>query len=229
MVKRLLIIPARGGSKRIKNKNIKLFHGKPIIYYSLQTAIKSKLFKKIHVSTDSIKIINIVKKYGFEVDFRRPKHLARDKSLSEDVIRYVYKKFEKKKDYFQEIWCLNACAPLLHYKHLVKASKLIKNKNKIVLPVTEYSQPIQWAFKFRNNKLIPLKTGNYKIRSQDLIKYYFDSGDFVGIPTKLLRKRNLKFDKNYIGYIVPKYSSVDIDDINDWKFAEKLYHLKKKL
>ena len=79
-------------------------------------------------------------------DFKRPKYLARDKSLSDGTLLLHLLKNLKRKKFFQEIWCLNACAPLLHYKHLVKASKLIKNKNKIVLPVTEYSQPIQWAF-----------------------------------------------------------------------------------
>ena len=75
-INRLLIIPARGISKRIKNKNIKNFCGHPIIYYSLQTAIKSKLFTKIHVSTDSDKIIKILKKYNFIVDFKRPKKIS---------------------------------------------------------------------------------------------------------------------------------------------------------
>ena len=97
MIRRLLIIPARAGSKRIKNKNIKLFQNKPVIYYSLNQAKKSKLFKKIHVSTDSKKIKKIVEKLNYKVDFLRPKKLAGDKVSTESVLRYVVDKFQKKK------------------------------------------------------------------------------------------------------------------------------------
>ena len=75
-MKRLLIIPARGGSKRIKNKNIKIFNGKPIIYYPLKAAKNSMLFEKIHVSTESKKIISVIKKIGFEPDFLRKKKIS---------------------------------------------------------------------------------------------------------------------------------------------------------
>ena len=78
MIKRLAIIPARGGSKRIKNKNIKSFCGKPIIYYPLEALKKSKLFSKIHVSTDDDKILDLVENFGFKVDFKRPPNLSDD-------------------------------------------------------------------------------------------------------------------------------------------------------
>ncbi len=97
MTSRLLIIPARGGSKRIKNKNIKLFFRKPIIYYPIRNAIKSKLFKHIHVSTDSLKIKKISHKAGAKVDFLRPKKLAKNNTPIIDVVNYVYNEFLKKK------------------------------------------------------------------------------------------------------------------------------------
>ena len=97
---RLLIIPARANSKRIKNKNIKNFCGLPIIYYSLQTAKNSKLFKKIHVSTDSDKIVKIVNNYGFNVDFKRPNNISTNYTPIIDVLNYVVKKYEKEKNIF---------------------------------------------------------------------------------------------------------------------------------
>ena len=95
MVRRLLIIPARGNSKRIKNKNIKNFCGKPIIYYSLVNAKKSKLFDKIHVSTDSHKILRIVNKLGFKIDFLRSKKFSSDQmsNLRNLTISFNQQKF----------------------------------------------------------------------------------------------------------------------------------------
>ena len=133
-INRLLIIPARANSKRIKNKNIKIFCGHPIIYYSLQTAIKSKLFTKIHVSTDSDKIVKILKKYNFIVDFKRPEKISTNYTQVIDVLRYVVDKYKEKGFEFDEIWSLSACAPLIEVKDLLSSSKLmIGNKNKILL------------------------------------------------------------------------------------------------
>ena len=113
MTKRLLIIPARSGSKRIKNKNIRLFQKKPIIYFPLEEARKSKLFEKIHVSTDSKKIKKIVESLNFKVDFLRPKKLAGDKVSTEKVLRFVLREYEKMNLYFEEIWSITPCSPLI--------------------------------------------------------------------------------------------------------------------
>ena len=224
MTKRLLILPARSGSKRIKNKNIKLFKKKPIILYSLLEAKKSKLFSKIHVSTDSKKIKKIVEKNGFNIDFLRPKKLATDKTSTVDVLNFVVKEYGKQKFNFDEIWSLAPCSPLIKSLDLKKASKILKrNKNKIVISITKYPAPIEWAFKKKTNKLIPLRKNFYKKRSQDLETKYHDSGNFVGIPKKFFHKRKINFDQNYIGYEIPRSRSVDIDTIEDFKFAELLY------
>ena len=128
MKRRLLIIPARSGSKRIKNKNIRLFQKKPIIYFPLKVAKKSKLFNKIHVSTDSEKIKKLVENFGVKVDFLRPKKLAGDKISTEQVLRYVVKEFEKKNLYFDEVWSIAPCSPLIIVSDLLKAAKKLKKK-----------------------------------------------------------------------------------------------------
>jgi len=224
-INRLLIIPARANSKRIKNKNIKIFCGHPIIYYSLQTARKSKLFTKIHVSTDSDKIIKILKKYNFIVDFKRPKKISSNYIQVIDVLRYVVDEYKEKGFEFDEIWSLSACSPLTKVKDLLSAAKLMsEKKNKILLPVTEYSAPIEWAFKFKkNNHLKPIRSGFYKKRSQDLEKKYHDTGAFICIPKKFLSKKIKLLDQHYLGKIIPKSRSIDIDEIEDWKLAESLY------
>ena len=230
MIKRLLIIPARSGSKRIKNKNVKLFQKKPIIYYPLMEAKKSRLFKKIHISTDSLKIKAIVEKLGFKVDFLRPKELAGDNISTEKVLRFVINKYKKKNLVFDEIWSMAPCSPLISKFDLIKAAKLLnKNKNKIVISITKFSVPIEWAFKKKNNLLTPTVRNSYKKRSQDFSEKFHDTGNFVGIPFKFFLKKKINFDKNYVGYELPRIQSIDIDTPEDFKLAEIIYVGKKNI
>lgn len=225
MIDRLVIIPARGNSKRIKNKNIKNFNGKPIISYSIKNLEKSKLFKKIHVSTESMKIVNKVnKKY---IDFLRPKTLSGDKVSTLSVMQYVVNKYHEKGVFFNEIWCLSACSPLIKVKDLIQASRLLKKKSKkIIITVSAFQTPIEWGFKMLKNKqLDPISKGAYKKNSQNFKKKYFDTGDFICMNYKLFKKINNKtsLDKMYLGFEIPKYRAVDIDEFEDWKIAE-MYH-----
>ena len=230
MIRRLLIIPARSGSKRIKNKNIKLFQKKPVIYFPLKTAKKSKLFKTIHVSTDSKKIKQLVENFGFKVDFLRPKKLAGDNVSTELVLRYVVKEFEKKNFYYDEIWSITPCSPLITVSDLLKASnKLKKNKKKIILSVSKYPVPIEWAFERKKDLLIPLKKGFYEKSSQYFKDMFHDTGNFVGIPISFFKLKKINFDKNYIGYELPRTRSIDVDNLEDFKLAEIIYVGSKKI
>tara|TARA_B100001059_G_C17736505_1_gene529164 strand:- start:515 stop:1198 length:684 start_codon:yes stop_codon:yes gene_type:complete len=227
MIKRLLIIPARSGSKRIKNKNIKLFKKKPIILFPLSEAKKSKLFSKIHISTDSYKIKKIVESNGFKIDFLRPKQLASDTTSTVDVLRYITKKYEQNNYHFDEIWSLAPCSPLIKSSDLIKASQILKkNKKKIVISITKYPTPIEWAFFKEEQRLIPYKKGFYKKRSQEFKDKYHDTGNFVGIPKFFFKRKKIDFDLNYVGYELPTSRAVDIDTLEDFKLAEILYGQK---
>ena len=127
--RRLAIIPARGGSKRIKKKNIKQFLGKPIISYSIETALKSNLFSKIHVSTDSLEIKKISEKNKINIDFMRPKNLANDNVGLIEVLKFVANKYKNLGYKFDEVWLIMPCSPLINYKDLIKASKIYKKNN----------------------------------------------------------------------------------------------------
>ncbi len=223
-IKRLLVIPARSGSKRIKNKNFKIFKGKPIISYSILTALKSKIFDKIVVSTDNRKYLEYLKKYNVDISFRSKK-LSNDNTTIESVLRSVLSEYKKFGKNFHEIWSLTPCSPLIRKEDLIKASILLKkNKKKIILPVSEYPAPLEWAFRLtKQKKLIPVKKNFYKIRSQDLLKSYYDTGNFVAIPVHHFKKKDIEFDKYYMGLEIPKHRSIDIDDLDDWKLAEILY------
>ena len=180
MNKKLLIIPARIGSKRIKNKNIKKFKGKPIIKYSIETALKSKLFDEIHVSTDSLKVIKLIEKYPINIDFLRPKRLSGNETTLIEVYKFIVKKLMKLEKNFNEIWYLFPCSPLIEKSDLISASKFVKkNKIKNLLAVAEYPHPIQRAFKLgKMNKLTPNNKNTLKVMTQGFEKRYHDTGTF---------------------------------------------------
>jgi len=226
-IKRIMIIPARGNSKRIKNKNIKIFNGKPIIYYAIESAVKSNLFDKIHISTDSSEIKKIVKKKGIETDFLRPKKISGDTTPLMDVFKYVIEKYSKKGLEYDEVWSLMPCSPLIDCIDLKKVSSFYKkmNSKKPLLSISRYGVPIQWAYKMGKKKVVKKVNSNFhKIRSQDLTPHYFDAGQFVIFPIKFIKSVNLiKIINTFIGYELPPEKSIDIDLEEDWKLAEIIY------
>ena len=125
---RILIIPARSGSKRIKNKNIKKLGGKPIISLAIQTAKKSKLFDEIHISTDNNKIANLAEKNSLKIKFLRNKKLSGDKVPLMDVFKFIIKKYKSIGQNFDEVWYLFPCSPFIKATDLIKASKVFKQK-----------------------------------------------------------------------------------------------------
>ena len=226
LMKRLLIIPARIGSKRIIKKNIKLFLKKPIINYSIKTAKLTNLFDKIHISTDSKIIKKIDEKKKIKVDFLRSKDLSGDKVGLLDVFKFVIKKYKQLGFNFDEIWFLTPCSPLIEVKDLIKASIFFKkNRTKAMLAVAENSPPIQWSFEIKTkNQLKPLFKNFLKYRSQDIPKTYYDTGTFGAFKSSVLDKKSLV---KYSGFIIPKYKGIDIDTMDDWLLAEKIF--KKKI
>ena len=226
-IKRLMIIPARGNSKRIKNKNIKIFHGKPIIHYSIDSSIKSNLFDKIHISTDSTKIKNIVEKKGIKIDFMRPKKLSRDLTPLIDVFQYVIDEYSRTGFHYDEVWSLMPCSPLIDDKDLKKIASFYDKQSlkKPLLSISRYKAPIQWAYKIeKENKIKPINIKLHKLRSQDLPPRYFDAGQFVIFPVKFMNSESFsKRINSFLGYILPPEKAIDIDLQEDWKLAEITY------
>jgi pseudaminic acid cytidylyltransferase len=226
-MKRIAIIPARFGSKRIPQKNIREFCGKPVIAYILESAKKSNLFDVIHVSTDSELIANTVRQFGFSVDFLRPAELADDHTPILPVLKYVYERYLNKGFSFDQVWSLLPTSPFLESKDLIRAEKKYLESGGVspLLGVSEYQAPIEWAFELNNRgSLIPYMPGKFSIRSQDLQPKYYDTGSFAIFPKKNIEKSDGPgSDDNYKGYILPKYKAIDIDTPDDWRFAEALY------
>lgn len=229
-IKRLLIIPAKSKSSRIKNKNFKKFLGVPIIKYSYELAKKAKLFDKIHISTESIIVKKFLEKNKIYLDFLRDKKLTEDNVGLFEVYQFVIEEYEKKGFLFDEIWTLLPCSPLLEVKDLIRLKNKILKKElrKPIISICRYSAPIEWAFTMNvNNVLRPIDKKSQNLPSQKLKKKYFDVGTLSVFSWKNLKdnKKNFLFS----GYELEPHKSIDIDEKQDWLFAEKLFKLKNKI
>lgn len=231
MKRRIAIIPARGGSKRIPKKNIREFAGKPMITYILDTAQRSGLFHKIHVSTEDNEIKSIVNSVGLEIDFDRPQILSDDLTPIMPVIKYVLEKYESLGERYDEAWLLMACNPLIEPLDLISASEVFHDHfcDFPVLAVTEYPVPIEWAFEMdtQMSNLKPINKGMFATSSKDLVPKYFDAGAFSIWPSSMvLSSKGAGSDENFVGFKLPKSKCIDIDDEEDWAIAEALHSLR---
>ena len=147
-LRRLAIIPARLGSKRIKKKNIRLFFGKPIISYPIKQLKLSGLFDKIFVSTEDKAVKKIAESYGAKVDFLRSKKLSKDKTPLILVLKNVISELKKRGEVYDEIWMIYACNPLLSKKNIIKAKNEFQKTLKTfpMISMKEFEVPIEWAF-----------------------------------------------------------------------------------
>jgi N-acylneuraminate cytidylyltransferase len=223
----ICIIPARGGSKRIPRKNIKEFLGKPIIAYSIKTAIDSKLFDEVMVSTDDIEIVEIAKKYGAKVPFMRSAKNSDDFATTFDVIEEVINHYKDHAMEFNNICCLYSCAPFVTTVTLLRAyNQLIDKKFDTVFPVVPYSSPIQRALRFNQGKTHMIFEDNLNVRSQDLEESFYDAGQFYWCNSnKLMLSKTLLTD-NTGAIVISELVSQDIDNETDWKLAELKFELK---
>jgi pseudaminic acid cytidylyltransferase len=223
MFKSVAIIPARGGSKRIPRKNIKLFHGTPLIAYSIQVAQKSGLFEKIIVTTDDDEIGKIAQQYGAIVH-PRPTHLSDDFTTIQPVIDDVLDSLEQSGEKYDYLCTLFATAPLLQEKYLCEGlEKLDKSDAVNAFSVTSMPFPIQRTFKITKDERCEMFwPQNALVRSQDLEEAYQDAGQFYW--TKIGKKSDeFMFGSDSIPIILPRYLVQDIDTLEDWKRAEYIY------
>jgi len=225
MKKSVCIIPARGGSKRIPKKNIKFFLGKPLIAYSIQTALESGLFEKVVVSTDDVQIAQIAQEYGAEVPFIRPDELSDDFTGSGDVAKHALAFLQEKGEVYDFLCTIYATAPLLQIKYLKQGLEALKNTPDahMAFSVTSMPFPIQRTFKINaDNRCEMFTPEHFQTRSQDLEEAYQDAGQFYfeNLNTPL---HDIAFGKESIPIILPRYLVQDIDTLEDWEMAEILY------
>lgn len=227
---KLCIIPARGGSKRIPRKNVKSFLGKPIITYSIEAAIKSKLFQRIVVSTDDQEIAETAKNAGADVPFFRSSKNSDDVATTFSVVKEVLDRLNDAGEHYDEVCCLYPCAPFVTTETLISGlEKLNSGDFDVCFPVIEYGTPIQRSLRMNEGKLVLNYPEEVNTRTQDLSPTYFDAGQFYWLDVaKILAKGKIITD-HAGGFVVSEMEAHDIDTAQDWEIAEFKYKLKMGL
>lgn len=220
----IAIITARGGSKRIFRKNIKLFMGKPMIAYAIESALQSDIFDDVMVSTDDMEIADIAKQYGANIPFMRSEKTSGDFATTFDVIDEVINEYQKRDISFTNFCCIYPCVPFLSAQTLQNAYQQFQGFNALI-PVCKFSTPIEWAVRIENNVLLPYNRDAQNMRSQDLIPKYFDVGMFYFCKTKAMYQYNSLTPDNTTAFIMDEKECHDIDTLDDWIIAEIKYKI----
>ena len=219
----LAVIPARSGSKGLKDKNIKKMCGKPLMAYTIEAARESKIFDCIHVSTDSEQYAEIAKEYGADVPFIRAGEFATDKAATWDVVKYVVAEYEKMGKKFDIIALLQPTTPLRTAVDIAEAYKLMQQKeSNAVVSVCEVDHSPLWT------DVIP-PDGNMKgfvkkeyreIPRQEMPTYYRVNGAIYFIKINCLKDISGLYDNSCYAYVMSKQCSIDIDDETDFALVE---------
>ena len=226
-IKTICLIPARGGSKRIKNKNVKKFFGKPLLQRVIENAKKSKLFDSIYVSTDSVFIKKMAIRCGALVPYIRSKELSNDHAIIKSVIDdFIDKVILIKKEKIN-IFVLYPTSIFVDKKLLIKCNRMLK-ETEYVTALKKFSHPIQRALKFNKNKLEPLNLKKKLMRTQDLTDYYYNSGQIDCFKLDAWLKKKIFYKMNAKFITLKDTDSVDIDTPDDLKLAYKIFKLNGK-
>lgn len=225
----LAVIPARGGSKRIPKKNVRLFHQKPMIAYSIEAALESKLFDDVIVSTDDELIANIARECGASVPFERPVEISDDHTGVLEVVSHAIEWYRKNVGGVENVALIYATAPFITASVLLDAFEIFDQHDcSYVLPVARFSFPVQRALKIGEGGRIGMLQPEHRFtRSQDLPEVYHDAGQFCfGRSDAFLAKEDI-YSSRTLPYVLPMEQVQDIDTQDDWARAEALYQLLK--
>ena len=217
----IALIPARGGSKSIKKKNIRLVNGKPLIYYTIMAAKKSKLIDRVIVSTDDKRIKSVAIKYGAEVPFIRPKELSDDYTNTTDVIAHATKWAMSESIDASIVCCLYATSPFVLPADLEEAHKIITSENwQYVFSASEFSSPIFRSFEqIENGGVKMFYPQHFETRSQDLPQALYDAGMFYMARAEAWLQGLKIFDDHSFPLRIPSWRVQDIDTPEDWDRA----------
>ncbi len=223
----LAIIPARGGSKRIPRKNIKKFHGKPIISYSIEAALQSDCFDNVIVSTDDLEIANLAKNLGAEIPFTRPENISDDYANTIDVIKHAINWYSNKQIKIDNVCCIYATAPFVTSASIKKGYKALTNGGfDFAFSATSYAFPIQRSFKRNNDGSVEMFYPEHLLsRSQDLEEAFHDAGQFYWGKSDAFLNDIPIFSEKSFAVLIPREQVQDIDTLEDWSVAERLFAL----
>ena len=225
----ICVIPARGGSKRIPRKNIKLFCGKPMFAWSIEAAKKSGLFERIICSTDDEEIAVVAREHGAETPFLRPAELSDDHTGTIPVVVHAIKKLQNSENKIDLVCCIYATAPFIQEVDLKNSlEQLEKEDANYCFAVTNYPFPIQRAIRItKENRCEMLQPEMFNMRSQDLDEAFHDAGQLYWGKTTAWLETEQMFSLKSTPYILPRYLVQDIDTEEDWIHAELMFKALK--
>jgi N-acylneuraminate cytidylyltransferase len=223
-LKKICIIPARGGSKRIPKKNIKLFFGKPIIYYSIINAINLNFFDEIIVSTDDNEIAELAKKFGAKVPFFRSRASSSDFATTFDVVVEVVNNLNLS---LESICVLYPCAPLLPISKILEAYNLMVDKKfDSVFPIIPSGFPVQRVLTLDTNNKVEFMYPEFELtRTQDCVPTFHDAGQFYWLKAESCLNKGKILTNNSGAIVLNEFECQDIDNEYDWKLAEIKYQM----
>ena len=232
MKKLIAIIPARSGSKGLKNKNIRLLNGKPLLAYSVEAAVESGLFDTVHVSTDSKEYADIAKSFGADEAFLRDMQNSGDASSSWDAVREVLRKYKDIGKEFDVCVLLQPTSPMRTAEDIRAAYKLFEDKGAMSLTsATEVDHPIQWCFRLDETRSMKdFASSPYKdCRRQELEKHYRENGAIYIVRTKDITDPSFSFyTDRCVAYVMDRGQSIDIDTLQDFVIAETIIKMQSE-
>ena len=222
---KLAVIPARGGSKRIPRKNIKMFCGKPMIAWSIEAAVKSGCFDQVVVSTDDAEIAAVARQYGAQVPFMRPHELSDDYTGTTAVVAHAINWFEAHEVPPRLVCCLYATAPFVSAEDLQQGlTVLTESGGDYAFSVTTYPFPIQRAIRINPaNRVEMINPEHFETRSQDLEDAYHDAGQFYWGRAEAWLMKKMIFGPTSSPVLLPRHRVQDIDTLEDWTRAEWMF------
>lgn len=224
-MKSVCVIPARGGSKRIPHKNVKDFFGRPMISYSIVAALESKLFDRVIVSTDDDEIRRVALECGAEVPFVRPPEISDDFTPLAGVLGHALHWLRDHGPEYESVCCVLATAPFIAVSDLQEGYRLLRSStHSAVIPVTSFPFPIFRALKIASSGVLEMVWPEHELtRSNDLPETFHDAGQFYWLRVDSFLKTNRIYAKDALPLVIPRWRVQDIDTVEDWSRAERIY------
>lgn len=224
---KVAIIPARGGSKRIPRKNVRLFAGKPIIAHSIGAALDSGCFDRVIVSTDDVEIAAVAREWGAETPFVRPPELADDHTGTNAVVKHAINWLAEQDTPADYACCIYATAPFVQARYLQEGlARLLERRRGYAFSVTSFPFPIQRAIRINAEGAVEaIWPENIFRRSQDLEEAFHDAGQFYWGTTDAYLTDAVVFSPASIPIVLPRHLVQDIDTFEDWRRAELMFRV----
>ncbi|MGC6480088.1 MAG: pseudaminic acid cytidylyltransferase [Flavobacteriaceae bacterium] len=229
---KVAIIPARSGSKRIPNKNIKDFFGKPVIAHAIENTLRSGVFDEVMVSTDDDQIAEIASAFGAKIPFLRSKENASDIASTTDVLLEVLEYYGKNRQYFKWGCCIYPVTPLLTPNLFKEAfDQMSAQECTSIFTVQAFSHPIHRAMRIdQYGKIQMMNKDQVFVRTQDIPISYHDAGQFYWFEVEKFKREKSIISTDTSGFIVDEFQAQDVDTLADWTMMEVKYqHIKSIL